>query len=142
MTDQTDQRDDLAPETPPADAPTAGPADAPTAGPTDAPTAGPDDAPQSTSVPAAQPVQGAVADVGVDMLPGHGDEPQGPEDAAGFGPKRGDYRDRVSAGTTVIPNPRYGEEGEPRTIIVDQQALAGDIADEPGVKGGTQPAPQ
>ena len=79
--------------------------------------------------------------VSAPMLTSDTPEPQGPEDAAGFGPKRGDYRGLVSRGTTVIPNPKAGQEGEPATITVDQQAQAENIGDDPGVKGGTRVAP-
>ena len=34
-------------------------------------------------------------DLGVPMVQGSGDEPVGPEDALGAGPKRGDYTGRV-----------------------------------------------
>jgi hypothetical protein len=36
-----------------------------------------------------------AGDLGVPMLPGKPDEPVGPEDALGDGPKRGDYSDRI-----------------------------------------------
>lgn len=75
------------------------------------------------------------------MLPGSSDEPQGPEDAAGFGAKRGDYADDTAQrGTMVILDPSNGP-GESRTITVDQNALSADHGDEPGVKGGTESAP-
>jgi hypothetical protein len=75
------------------------------------------------------------------MLPGSSDEPQGPEDAAGFGAKRGDYADdHAQRGTMVIPDPTNGP-GERRTITVDQNALSADHGDEPGVKGGMSSPP-
>jgi predicted RNA binding protein YcfA (HicA-like mRNA interferase family) len=46
-------------------------------------------------------------DLGVDMLPGHPDEPAGPEDALGPGPKRGDY----SQSLPRQANPRSGWSG-------------------------------
>lgn len=52
-------------------------------------------------------------DLGVDMLPGDPGEAQGPEDAFGPGPKRGDYAERAPVGTftTVEPNPDYNGPG-------------------------------
>jgi hypothetical protein len=50
-------------------------------------------------------------DLGAPMIQGDPSEPQGPEDALGPGPKRGDYRDLVSpgwhpheGGTPQLPN--------------------------------------
>ena len=45
----------------------------------------------ASSTPADRP----LGDLGVPMVPGRPDEPQGPEDALGEGPKRGDYADRI-----------------------------------------------
>ncbi len=64
-------------------------------------------------------------DLGVPMLPGSPDEPQGPEDALGPGPKRGDYTDRLGG-------PGY----LPHQGVEPQKPRAEDIGDEPGVKGG------
>lgn len=78
-----------------------------------------------------------AADLGVDMLPGDPDEPQGPEDAFGPGPKRGDYTGRVGDGAHVqiVPNPNAGD-GEPNVIRVDQVARASQRGEAAGLKGG------
>ena len=76
-------------------------------------------------------------DLGVDMLPGDGSEPQGPEDALGPGPKRGDYRDRLG-----------GSSSDPHEIVADddgvqavpQKPRAEEIGDEAGLKGGVETA--
>lgn len=65
-----------------------------------------------------------VGDLGVPMLPGSPDEPQGPEDALGVGATRGDYRDRIGAAY------------QPHTGTDAQRPNAENIGDEPGVKGG------
>lgn len=45
-----------------------------------------------------------ATDMGVPMLPGRADEPVGPEDALGLGPKRGDYRERIHTNAhAVVP---------------------------------------
>lgn len=78
-----------------------------------------------------------ATDLGVDMLPGDPDEPQGPEDAFGPGPKRGDYTSRVGPGAhvQVVPNPNAGD-GEPNVILVDQVARASHRGEAAGLKGG------
>lgn len=82
-------------------------------------------------------------DAGVPMLPGTGDEPQGPEDALGVGPKRGDYTERVGpAGYQPhqsVPVPNAGP-GEPNARLVPQRPRAEDIGDVPGKKGGVETA--
>lgn len=65
-----------------------------------------------------------AGDLGVPMLAGSPDEPQGPEDALGDGPKRGDYTDRVGP---VHYQPHTGTE--------DQRPKAAEQGDAPG-KGG------
>lgn len=81
-------------------------------------------------------------DVGVPMLPGSPDEPVGPEDALGEGPKRGDYRNRlggtVSHEMVRVPD---AKAGEPTTKVVEQNVRAEDIGDEKGKKGGVETAP-
>jgi hypothetical protein len=64
-----------------------------------------------------QPTTRDSGDLGVPMLPGEADEPIGPEDALGPGPKRGDYTDRVGpahyhphTGTTA-QRPNASEQG-------------------------------
>ena len=79
-----------------------------------------------------------VLDLGVPMLPGSPDEPQGPEDALGAGPTRGDYRNRIGPDSyhphTTVPV-RDAEPGEPNVRVVAQRQFAEDIGDAPG-KGG------
>lgn len=83
-------------------------------------------------VPATPDVEGSITtrddrtDLGVPMLQGSPDEPIGPEDALGSGPKRGDYRERI------VGHPHEG--GEPQRPRTDQ------IGDEEGVKGGVDTA--
>jgi len=64
-------------------------------------------------------------DLGVPMLPGSPDEPVGPEDALGEGPKRGDYRERLGGSAY---NPHRGDE--------PQKPHADNIGDDKGKKGG------
>lgn len=67
-------------------------------------------------------------DLGVPMLPGSPDEPQGPEDALGDGPKRGDYTGRV------------GPSGyQPHTGTEPQRPKADEVGDAEG-KGGVTTA--
>lgn len=68
-------------------------------------------------------------DLGVPMLPGDPSEPQGPEDALGDGPKRGDYTGRVGEG---VYHPHAGFEA--------QRPKAEDRGDEKGKKGGVETA--
>jgi hypothetical protein len=82
-------------------------------------------------------------DAGVPMLPGSPDEPQGPEDALGIGPKRGDYTGRVGPSNyqphQAVPIPAKEQtEGGPNARLEAQAPRAEDIGDDPGVKGGTQ----
>ena len=78
-------------------------------------------------------------DAGVPMLPGSPDEPQGPEDALGEGPKRGDYTGRVGPSdynphrSVPVANPKPGEA---RARLVAQRPNAADIGDASGLKGG------
>lgn len=69
-------------------------------------------------------------DLGVPMLPGSPDEPVGPEDALGEGPKRGDYTGRLG-----------GSSYNPHDGTVPQRPRAEDIGDVPGLKGGVETAP-
>lgn len=87
-----------------------------------------------------------ATDVGVPMLPGSPDEPVGPEDALGEGPKRGDYSGRVGPGdynpTQTVPVPDADTEaGEPSAKVVDQRANTADVGDAEGKKGGVETAP-
>lgn len=77
-------------------------------------------------------------DVGVPMIPSEGGERQGPEDALGEGPKRGDYRDRLG-GTIHTQTRRNPETGEVETVY--QNERADDIGDAPGLKGGVETDP-
>jgi len=82
-------------------------------------------------------------DAGVPMLPGDPSEPQGPEDALGIGPKRGDYSGRVGSADyqphQSVPV-RDAKPGEPTARLEAQRPRAEDIGDEKGVKGGLRPA--
>lgn len=82
-----------------------------------------------TTKPSTKTVERAPLDLGVPMLPGDGSEPQGPEDALGDGPKRGDYTNRLG-GSTYLPH--VGDD--------PQRPKAADIGDESGVKGGVDTA--
>lgn len=80
-----------------------------------------------------------TTDLGVKMLPGDPNEPVGPEDALGVGPKRGDYTGRLGDAyyqphqSVPVENPKPGEP----TVRVEAQApRAENIGDEKGEKGG------
>lgn len=79
-------------------------------------------------------------DAGVPMLPGSPSEPIGPEDAAGPGPKRGDYSDRLTSGpmmeTRINPDADL-EKDEPRYVLVPVGTP--EVGDQPG-KGGVSTA--
>jgi hypothetical protein len=66
-----------------------------------------------------------AGDLGVPMLAGQPDEPIGPEDALGAGPKRGDYSDRIGPATY-----------HPHTGTTPQRPNVEDIGDAPSLKGG------
>lgn len=78
-----------------------------------------------------------LTDSGVPMLPGSPNERQGPEDALGIGPKRGDYTNRIGDGAynphMTIIDPETG-----LTRLVPQRQNAENIGDVPGVKGGVE----
>lgn len=82
-----------------------------------------------------------ATDVGVPMLAGSPDEPVGPEDALGPGPKRGDYRDRLGGAgyypteTVAIPD---AKPGEAQARVEAQRPRANDIGDVAGKKGGVE----
>lgn len=84
-----------------------------------------------------------LLDQGVPMLQGDPSEPVGPEDAAGEGPKRGDYRARIAPDgkehyeSVPIDDP---EPGGPTARLVHQNPRADDIGDEAGLKGGVDTA--
>ena len=79
-------------------------------------------------------------DLGVPMLPGRGDEPQGPEDALGLGPKRGDYTGRI--GPSSYQPHAHPVDAQGRVIgpLEPQRPRAADIGDVPGKKGGVETA--
>lgn len=95
-------------------------------------------------------------DQGVPMLQGSSDEPQGPEDALGEGPKRGDYRGRVTgdphesvrtddgsdAAGELVENDDGGIERKPHTKLVPQRPRVNDIGDAEGEKGGVDTDPR
>lgn len=77
-------------------------------------------------------------DSGVPMLAGDSAEPQGPEDAFGPGPKRGDYTGRQADGAehfeaVAVVDP---EPGEPTSRLVAQLPRVQDIGEVPKQKGG------
>lgn len=84
-------------------------------------------------------------DMGVPMLQGSPDEPQGPEDALGEGPKRGDYSDRIGP-DSYQPHevrPARKGDGENATVVVEaQKPRTEEIGDEEGKKGGVETAPE
>lgn len=87
-----------------------------------------------------------ATDLGVTMLPGDPAEPQGPEDALGVGPKRGDYRDRLGGSDyhphTVEAIPAEEQKpGGPTVRVVSQRPRAEEIGDAPRLKGGVDTDP-
>ena len=74
-----------------------------------------------------------ATDLGVPMLQGKPDEPTGPEDALGVGPKRGDYSGRVGPAGY---NPHESVRQDDGTVKVEaQRPRVEDRGDAPG-KGG------
>jgi hypothetical protein len=82
-------------------------------------------------------------DAGAPMVAGSPDEPVGPEDALGSGPKRGDYSQLIGTGqfSASVPNPNHNpsDPNSPRAVLVQQNPLVAQRGDEKGVKGGTHP---
>lgn len=82
-------------------------------------------------------------DAGVPMLPGDPSEPQGPEDALGPGPKRGDYSGRVGP-SDYQPHRSIpvtdAKPGEPTARLVAQRPLAAEQGEVKGRKGGVETA--
>lgn len=72
-------------------------------------------------------------DLGVPMLAGDVSEPQGPEDALGDGPKRGDYSDRIGP-SNYHPHANEGDG------LVPQRPRASDRGEVKGRKGGVDSA--
>lgn len=86
-----------------------------------------------------------AADMGVPMLPGRPDEPVGPEDALGVGPKRGDYSGRIGP-DNYQPHeirPASAEDqrdpNKPSVIVEAQRPRVADQGDAEG-KGGVDTA--
>jgi hypothetical protein len=86
-------------------------------------------------------------DAGVPMLPGDPSEPQGPEDALGPGPKRGDYSGRVGPEgyqphrSEPIPDAERERDDDgnvigPSARLVAQRPSAANQGEVAGVKGG------
>lgn len=82
-----------------------------------------------------------ATDMGVPMLPGDPSEPQGPEDALGPGPKRGDYSKRVGPSDynphQVVPV-ADAKDGEATVEVVSQRERAEERGEVAGVKGGVE----
>lgn len=80
-------------------------------------------------------------DLGVPMLAGDPNEPIGPEDALGPGPKRGDYSKRLGDSyynphhTVEVPLEDQ-KEGEPAVKVVAQAENASNQGEEAKKKGG------
>lgn len=87
-------------------------------------------------------------ETGIAVVPTTGAEPQGPEDALGPGPKRGDYRGRQPEGSLHMTSERIPEDelerdedgriipGQPVTRMRTQNHEPHNIGDVPGKKGG------
>jgi len=82
-----------------------------------------------------------ATDMGVPMLPGSSNEPVGPEDALGLGPKRGDYTERIGGSNyqphEIVPV-ENAKPGEAQVEVQPQRPRATDIGDEAGLKGGVE----
>lgn len=85
-----------------------------------------------------------ATDVGVPMLQGDPSERQGPEDALGVGPKRGDYTERLARRDSAPHETRPvadAKPGEPTVANEAQAPRAEDIGDAKGLKGGVDTDP-
>ena len=85
-----------------------------------------------------------ATDLGVPMLPGDPSEPQGPEDALGIGPKRGDYTGRIGPSDyqpTQVRAVANAKPGEPTARVEAQRPRAEQIGDKKGLKGGVDTDP-
>jgi hypothetical protein len=84
-------------------------------------------------------------DMGVPMLPGKGDEPVGPEDALGEGPKRGDYSGRIGPSNYQPHEVRpasaedIADPDKPSLVVEAQRPRVEEVGDAPG-KGGVTTA--
>lgn len=96
-----------------------------------------------------------LTDVGVPMLQGSPEEPIGPEDAFGPGPKRGDYSERTGGVTSfesvAVPGAdlddpfvRDGDgnivDNKPRVAVLAQTPRASEQGEVAGRKGGVDTA--
>lgn len=81
-----------------------------------------------------------ATDMGVPMLPGEVGERQGPEDALGVGPKRGNYTDRIGPPNYQPHEVTHNDAGQ--VVVEEQRPRAEDIGDVPGLKGGVETAPE
>lgn len=97
-------------------------------------------------------------DMGVEQLAGSPDEPVGPEDIGGIGPKRGDYEDRILPSLTshevvrtdgntggagqLVENEDGGIDRAPHSAAVPQAPRAVDQGEVPGQKGGVDTDPR
>ena len=81
-------------------------------------------------------------DLGVPMLPGDPSEPQGPEDALGEGPTRGDYSARIGDANyqphQTVPV-EDAKPGEPTVRVIAQRENV-DQGEVKGKKGGVDSA--
>jgi len=87
-----------------------------------------------------------ATDMGVPMLPGSPDEPTGPEDALGEGPKRGDYRLRIGPPNyqphevTAASREDVADPTKPSVQVSEQRPRAEEIGEVAGKKGGVDSA--
>ncbi len=87
-----------------------------------------------------------ATDLGVEMLPGDPNEPVGPEDALGEGPKRGNYAGRIGP-SNYHPHevrPASPEEiadpNRPSVRVEAQRGRAAEVGEVPRKKGGVNSA--
>jgi hypothetical protein len=85
-------------------------------------------------------------DLGVPMLQGGPNEPAGPEDALGEGPKRGDYSDRIGPDNyhphEVLPTSAEdrADPTKASAVAVPQRPRVAERGDTEGKKGGVDTA--
>jgi hypothetical protein len=92
---------------------------------------------ETPATPAAATTERMVGDLGVPMLPGKPDEPQGPEDALGEGPKRGNYADRIGP-SSYAPH-EVTRDSDGKLVVTAQRPRVADVGDADG-KGGVTTA--
>lgn len=92
----------------------------------------------------AEPVERDATDLGVPMLAGHDNEPVGPEDALGVGPKRGDYSSRIGPENyhphEAVPTGEKRDDGTLVGKVEPQRPRTEDIGEVEGKKGGVDSA--